>query len=145
MIYYMYLLSPWVKDMCIHKSEVVSDFYLRLVWPLGIIVACVCVVLCMSSRSPRDNLWPIQARISKFGPEVQSALDKIHIVLGVDWYWPSWSNLTSNSLISGFCTRLNTATRINTKAISDSLTCFQRRVCLVGLQSLVRHFKGWGH
>ena len=41
-----------------------------------------------------NNPSPVQARINKFGPEVQNALVKIPIVLGGDWLWPSRSNLT---------------------------------------------------
>ena len=43
---------------------------------------------------PHHNSPPIQARISKFGPEVQNTLVKIPIVLGGDWPWPSRSNMT---------------------------------------------------
>ena len=34
---------------------------------------------------PHHNLLPIQARITKFGPEVQNSLVKIPIVLGGNW------------------------------------------------------------
>ena len=44
------------------------------------------VCVCPRVRQPwaclRDNLWLIQARITKFGPEVQKTLVKISIVLG---------------------------------------------------------------
>ena len=43
---------------------------------------------------PHHNSSPIQARITKFGPEVQNTLVKIPVVLGGDWPWPSRSNLT---------------------------------------------------
>ena len=43
---------------------------------------------------PHHNSSPIQARITKFGPEVQNTKIKIPIVLGGNWPWPSWSNLT---------------------------------------------------
>ena len=49
--------------------------------------ASVCVSVCTSVRQPfaypHDNLRPIQARITKFGPEVQNSLVKISVVLGV--------------------------------------------------------------
>ena len=43
---------------------------------------------------PHHNSSPIQARITKFGPEVQNTKIKIPIVLGGNWPWPSRSNLT---------------------------------------------------
>ena len=43
---------------------------------------------------PHHNSSPIQARITKFGPEVHNTLVKIPIVLGGNWPWPSRSNLT---------------------------------------------------
>ena len=54
---------------------------------------------------PRDNSSPVQARITKFGPYVSKTLVKIPIFFwffflggggrGIDWPWPSRSNLTS--------------------------------------------------
>ena len=36
------------------------------------------------------SAWsPVQARITKFGPEVQNTLNKIPIIFGVDWAWRS--------------------------------------------------------
>ena len=53
----------------------------------GIVVAYVCLSIRPSMRQPwagpRDNVWPIQARITKFEPEVQNTLVKIPIVLWV--------------------------------------------------------------
>ena len=43
---------------------------------------------------PHHNSSPIQARITKFRPEVQNTLVKIPIILGGNWPWPSRSNLT---------------------------------------------------
>ena len=67
-------------------------------WPSGIVVASVCLSVCLCVRQslacPRDNLSPVQARITKFGPEEQNTLVKIPIVLGVNWPWTSRSNLT---------------------------------------------------
>ena len=37
---------------------------------------------------------PIQARITKFGPEVQNTLVKVPVGCGIDCCWSSWSNLT---------------------------------------------------
>ena len=42
---------------------------------------------------PDHNSLPIQARITKFGPEVENSLVKVPIVLGGSWPRPSRSNL----------------------------------------------------
>ena len=56
-------------------------------WPKGIVITCIWVFigLCVSRSQVclRDNLWPVQVRITKFGPKVQSTLVKVPIVLGV--------------------------------------------------------------
>ena len=69
-------------------------------WPSGIVVACIdlsAVCVCSSVRQPFgcscDELWPIQAMITKFGPEVQNTLVKVPVVFGDDWPWPSRLNL----------------------------------------------------
>ena len=36
---------------------------------------------------PHDNLSPVEAWITKFGPEALNTLVKIPIVLGVHWPW----------------------------------------------------------
>ena len=41
---------------------------------------------------PHHNSLPIQARITKFGPEVQNSLIKIPVVLSGNWPWPSRSH-----------------------------------------------------
>ena len=69
-------------------------------WHPGIVVACVCVY--QSLACPHDNSSPVQAWITKFDPEKQNTLDKILIVLGGNWPWPSRSNLTSNSKLTPF-------------------------------------------
>ena len=75
-------------------------------WPPGIVVACVCVCVCVcvyqSLACPDDNSSPVQARITKFGPEKQNTLVKFPIVLGGNWPWPSRSNLTPNSKLTPF-------------------------------------------
>ena len=71
-------------------------------WPPGIVVACVCVCVYQSLACLHDNSSPVQARITKFGPEKQNTLVKIPIVLGGKWPWPSKSNLTSNSKLTPF-------------------------------------------
>ena len=78
--------------------------------------ASVCVY--QSLACPHDNSPPVQARITKFGPEKQNTLVKIPIVLlfffffffwgggggggGGNWPWPSRSNLTSNLKLTPF-------------------------------------------
>ena len=42
---------------------------------------------------PDHNSLPIQAKITKFGPEVENSLVKVPIVLGGNWHRPSRSNL----------------------------------------------------
>ena len=42
-------------------------------WPLGIVVACLCV--CQSPVCTHDNSWPVQAGITKFGPEGAKHID----------------------------------------------------------------------
>ena len=74
-------------------------------WPSGIVVACVRPSVRQSVRHqvcPCDNSSPVQARITKFGPWVEKTLVKIPIVFGVDWPWPSRSNLTSKSKFTPF-------------------------------------------
>ena len=55
-------------------------------WPPGIVIACVCVrvcdSVCQSRACPRDNSGPVQARIAKFGPNMENILVKVPIVLG---------------------------------------------------------------
>ena len=58
-------------------------------WPSGIFVACICLAMCLCAHASVcqpwaclcDNLWPIEARITKFGPEVQNTLIKVPIAL----------------------------------------------------------------
>ena len=57
---------------------------------------------------PHHNSSPIQARITKFGPEVQNTLVKIPKDLGGNWPWPSRSSLTFKVKFSGFTTTGNT-------------------------------------
>ena len=43
---------------------------------------CVCRSVCQSLACPRDNSWPVQARITKFWSKMQMTLVKVPIVLG---------------------------------------------------------------
>ena len=60
-------------------------------WVLSLptsVCVCVHVSVCQPWACLCDNLWPIQARIIKFGPEVQNNLIKIPFVFG------GWLTLT---------------------------------------------------
>ena len=53
---------------------------------------------------PRNYSSPVQARATKFGPEVLNTLVKIPVVLGVDWAWHVKFNLFSKScLFASLC------------------------------------------
>ena len=86
-------------------------------WPSGIVVACVCLSVCVSvfvcvrqpRACPRHKSRRVQARTTKFGQKVQNNLVKVPIVLGGDWPWPSRSNLTWKAKFTPFwaCPRHN--------------------------------------
>ena len=82
----------------VYITNAKSEFFTQgQVWPSGIVVACVCVsvsLVCLSLACPRDNLRPIQSRITKFGPKVQNTLVKVPIILWTDQTWPSRLNKT---------------------------------------------------
>ena len=71
-------------------------------WPSGIVVVCVCPCGRQSRACPRDNLWLVSARITKFEPDMQNILVKTPIVFGIDWPWPSKPNLTWKSKFTLF-------------------------------------------
>ena len=54
----------------------------------------VCVCVYQSRACPHDNSSPIQARVTKFGPEMQNTLVWVPIVFGDDRPWSSRSNFT---------------------------------------------------
>ena len=79
---------------CIHIMKMSNQTYpfffiLGQFWPLCIVFAgvCVCVYLYQPFACLHDNSSPVQAGITLFGPEVQNALIKFPVVLGVDWPW----------------------------------------------------------
>ena len=81
----------------------VYNFYPRPVLASGYCrCLCLCVCVYQSLACPDDNSSPVQARITKFGPEKQNTLVKFPIVLGGNWPWPSRSNLTSNLKLTPF-------------------------------------------
>ena len=94
-------LQDWAN---FHRSrvwQVVLIFTRDQFWPLSNVVACICWCVSQSVcfnhlyTCLRDNSWPIRARTTKFGPEVQNTLLKIFTVLGGNWYWPSRATLSN--------------------------------------------------
>ena len=84
-----------------------SNFYPRPVLAFGYcrclrLCVCVCLSVCQSRVCPRDNSSPVQARITKFGAQMQNTLVKVLIVLWGDRPWPSRSNLTWKSNFTSF-------------------------------------------
>ena len=69
---------------------------------LRVLSSPVSVCVYQSLACLHDNSSPVQARMTKFGPEKQNTLVKIPIVFGSGWPWPSRSNLTSNSKLTPF-------------------------------------------
>ena len=57
--------------------DMLTFFYPRQFWPSGIAIACICLCVCVNPGLVCDNLRLIQARITKFGLEVQNTLVKI--------------------------------------------------------------------
>ena len=84
------------------KNDMIAIFTRGQFWPSGIVVACVCPCGRQSRACPCDNLSLVLTRITKFEPDMQNILVKIPIVFGVDWPWPSSSNLTWKSKFTLF-------------------------------------------
>ena len=59
-----------------------ASFGLRVLSSPASVGLCVCVY--QSRACPHDNSSPIQARITKFGPEMQNTLVWVPIVFGDD-------------------------------------------------------------
>ena len=81
-----------------------ASFGLRVLSSPASVGLCVRVCVCVwqSRACPRDNSSPIQARITKFGPEMQNTLVWVLIVFGDDRPWSSRSNLTWKSNFTSF-------------------------------------------
>ena len=88
----------WQIGSCHFLPE--ASFGLQVLWlPASV---CVSVCVCQSFACPRDNSGLVQARITKFGPQMQKTLVKFSIVLWTDRRWPSRSNLIWKSKFTPF-------------------------------------------
>ena len=113
LLYHIKLCASFQSHWCqtwvtVRKHSIrvkIGNFYPRPVLASGYcrcLCLCVCVCVYQSLACPDDNSSPVQARITKFGPEKQNTLVKFPIVLGGKWPWPSRSNLTPNSKLTPF-------------------------------------------
>ena len=109
-------------------------------WPSGIVIACVCGSVCpcvyvyQSRACPHDNSSLIQARITKFGPEMQNTL-----VLGDDRPWPSRSNFTWTSNFTSFWVCLHH----NSSAVQARITKFVPKMHLSLVKITVNFGLDW--
>ena len=71
-----------------------ASFGLRVLSLPACVCVCVRVSVRQSSACPCNNSSTVQARITKFGPEMEKTLVKIPIILWDDWPWTSRSNRT---------------------------------------------------
>ena len=89
-------------------NRIITLFTRGQFWPSGIVIACVCGSVCpcvcvyQSRACPHDNSSPSQARITKFGQEMQNTLVWVPIVCGDDRPWSSRSNSTWKSNFTSF-------------------------------------------
>ena len=79
-----------------------ASFGLRVLSSPASVGLCVHVCVYQSRDCPHENSSLIQARITKFGPEMQNTLVWIPIVFGDDRPWTSRSNLTCKSNLTPF-------------------------------------------
>ena len=98
-------LTHALKDIFLYNIEILraprfkSSYTFFWPWVLSsvCVAVCVCQSVCQSLACQRDNSWPIQARIDKFGPKMQKTLVKVPIVFGYNWPWPSRSACPHNN------------------------------------------------
>ena len=95
-------------DYVIWKKSCTIIFTRGQFWPSGIVVACVCVCVsvclsvCLCVNHEFVRAITLQARITKFGAQMQNTLVKVAIVLWGDRPWPWRSNLTWKSNFTSF-------------------------------------------
>ena len=92
---------PWnglLVLLCFYPRPVLAFGYCRCLR----LCVCVCLYVCQSRVCQRDNSSPVQARIIKFGAQMQTTLVKVPVVLWGDRPWPSRSNLTWKSNFTSF-------------------------------------------
>ena len=77
-------LGPLIFNIFMNDLLPEASYGLRVLSLPASLSLSVCVCVRQSPVCPRDNLSPVQARITEFGPEVQSNLFKIPIVFGVN-------------------------------------------------------------
>ena len=76
------ILEPFQdKHIEVWRCIYVAFFTQGQFWPSGIVIACLCLSVCQLWACLHDNMWTIQARITKFGPKVQTPVN-IPSVLG---------------------------------------------------------------
>ena len=104
MFYVLYLCAPHREQCWIYFRSCYKQIQFLPEASFGLRVLSLPESVCVyqSLACPHDNSSPVQARITKFGPEKQNTLVKIPIVFGGNWPWPSRSNLTSNSKLNPF-------------------------------------------
>ena len=75
------LKSTWIFQNDFYPRPVLAFGYCRCLRLCVCVSVCLCV--CQSRVCPRDNSSPVQARITKFGAQMQNTLVKVPIVLWV--------------------------------------------------------------
>ena len=75
---------PWLRSLLVWGGWLTLTFKVKCNFNIKISPFWAC---------PRDNPSPVQARATKFRPQVQNTLIKVPIVLRSNWPWPWRSNL----------------------------------------------------
>ena len=89
-------LLKWCEYFDLYDYQFLPEasFGLRVLSLPVCMCVCVRVSVRQSSACPCNNSSTVQARITKFGPEMEKTLVKIPIILWDDWPWTSRSNRT---------------------------------------------------
>ena len=79
-----YSFVKWYHWKWHRQFIIISIFTCDQIWPLGIVVAyvCVSVIVYYSPDCPHDNSSSVQTNIIKFGPEVHNNLVKAPVGWG---------------------------------------------------------------